>query len=68
MSGLLGDGGGGVSIPTKKAENVSRTSQPLEQVSEAGRDRRRRRLQAGTLTRNFAQPQLGTPGLTGVTR
>ncbi len=67
MSGLLGGGGGKVDIPVaKKAENVSRTAEPLEQVSEAGR-RRRRRRQAGALSSGFASPQLGVPGLTGVT-
>lgn len=68
MSGLFG-GGGGVDIPTqtKTAENVSRTAEPLEQVSEAGR-RRRRRRQAGALTSGFGEPQLGVPGLTGVMR
>ncbi len=65
MSGLLG-GGGKVDIPTatKKAENISRTAEPLEQVSEVGR-RRRRRRQASFLTRGFGEPQLGTPGLIG---
>ncbi len=46
--------------------NVSRTAEPLEQVSEAGR-RRRRRRQASFLTRGFDKPQLGIPGLLGVT-
>ncbi|KKN04877.1 hypothetical protein LCGC14_1093050 [marine sediment metagenome] len=67
MSGLFGGGGGGVSIPTKKAENISRTAEPLEQVSEVGRDRRRkRRRQASSLTAGFGEPQLGVSGLTGV--
>lgn len=62
---LTGGGGGGVSIPTKKAQNVSRTAEPVEQVSEAGR-RRRKRRQASSLTSGFGEPQLGIPGLTGV--
>lgn len=66
MSGLFGGGGGKVSIPTKKAENVRRTAEPLEQVSEVGRARRRRRRQASTLTADLGKPQLGIPGLTGV--
>jgi len=62
---LTGGGGGGkVSIPTKKAENISRTAEPLEQVSEEGR-RRRRRRQASALTSGFGEPQLGIPGLIG---
>jgi len=65
MSGLFGGGGGGVDIPTKKAENVSRTAKPLEQVSEAGRKRRRKR-QAFAATRGFADPQLARQGLTAV--
>lgn len=66
MSGLFG-GGGGVDIPTstKTAQNVSRTAEPLEQVSEDGR-RRRRRRQASALTSGFGEPRLGIPGLTGV--
>ena len=63
MSGLFGGGDGGVDIPTKAAENVKRTATPAEQVSETGRRRRRRRLQAGALTTGFAAPQLGIPGL-----
>ncbi len=68
MSGLLGGGGGGVDIPTstRKAQNVSRTAEPVEQVSEAGR-RRRRRRQASSLTSGFGEPRLGAQGLTGVT-
>lgn len=67
MSGLFG--GGGVDIPTatKQAENVRRTAEPIEQVSEAGR-RRRRRRQASAITSGFGEPQLGIPGLTGITR
>lgn len=67
MSGLFGGGGGGVDIPNtaKKSENVSRTAEPIEQVSDAGR-RRRKRRQASALTSGFGQPQLGIPGLTGV--
>lgn len=65
MSGLFG-GGGGVSIPAKKAENVKRTAEPIEQVSEVGRARRRRRRQASSLTAGFGEPQLGIPGLTGI--
>jgi len=65
MSRLFG-GGGGVDIPTatKKAENVRRTAEPIEQVSEAGR-RRRKRRRASALTSGFGEPQLGIPGLAG---
>ena len=61
---FLTGGGGGVDIPTKQAQSVSRTAEPIEQISEAGRKRRRR--QAGALTAGFAPPQLGTSGLTGL--
>ena len=63
-------GGGGskkVSIPTKTAENISKTAEPLGQITEVGRDRRRRRRLASSLTRGFGGPQLGIPELTGVT-
>lgn len=63
MSGLFGGGGGDVDIPTKKAENLKRTAEPIEQMSEAGRRRRRRRAFAAT--QGFATPPLGMPGLTG---
>jgi hypothetical protein len=62
MGGLFGGGdSGNVDIPTKKAENISRTAQPAEQISETGRKRRRRR--AFGMTRDLGTPQLGLPGL-----
>lgn len=64
MSGLFG-GGGGVDIPSRQAENVSRTAERVDTGSEASR-RRRERRRASLLTRDFAPAQLGVPGLTGV--
>lgn len=46
----------------EKSTNVSRTAKPLEQVSDKGRKRRRRRAFAAT--KGFGAPQLGIPGLT----
>lgn len=63
MSGLFGGGDGGVDIPTKTAENVRRTAKPVDRGTEESR-RRRRRQAAGT--RPLGPPQLGIPGLLGV--
>lgn len=60
-------GGGGVDIPKREAENVRRTAQPVDQVSDTAlANRRRRRRQASFFARGFDGLQLGTPGLTGV--
>ena len=55
-------GGGGVDIPTKAAENIKRTAEPAEQISDTARRNRRRRA-AGT---EFSQLELSTPGLLGI--
>ena len=55
-------GGGGVDIPTKTAENVTRTAVPAEQLSDQARKNRRRRSGATDL----GELKLATPGLLGV--
>lgn len=55
-------GGGGVDLPARQAENVSRTAEVVDTGSEAAR-RRRQRRNASLLTRDFEPAQLGIPGL-----
>ena len=55
-------GGGGVDMPTKAAENVTRTAVPAEQLSEQAKKNRRRRS-GGT---DLSELKLATPGLLGV--
>lgn len=58
-------GGGGADVPEPvQAGNIKKTATPVEQVSEQARKNRRR--QASQLTRDFAPPQLGQPGLIGL--
>ena len=63
MSGLFG---GGADIPqgSAEADNVTKTAESTVQSSEVAR--KNRRLQASTLTKGFAPPQLGQSGLLGV--
>ncbi len=57
-------GGGDVDLPTKPVENVKKTAEPVDQLSEQARKNRRR--SASLMTQNFAIPQLSKPGLLGV--
>jgi hypothetical protein len=66
---VLGLGGGGSDIdlpPPVKAGNLKKTAKPVDQVSE--QSKRNRRLAASALTRGFAPPTLGQPGLLGLSR
>ena len=64
ISNIFGGGGGDDDIPAVKAENVKRTAQPTEQLSEGAA--RNRRLAASSLTKNFAPPELSSSGLLGL--
>ena len=64
IASLFGGGGSDVDIPAVKAENVKRTAQPTEQLSEGAA--RNRRLAASSLTRGFAPPELSSSGLLGL--
>lgn len=55
-----GRGGGGGRIPKAEAK---KTAEPTVQLSEQAK--RNRRLAASSLTRDWAEPTLGTPGLLG---
>ena len=55
-----GGGGGQQALPTAQA---TKTAEPVEQLSEQAK--RNRRLAASSLTKQFAEPTLGIPALTG---
>ena len=57
-------GGGGIDIPSRKAENVSRTARPVDELSEQAK--KNKRLAASILTKSFAEPTLSKPGLLGL--
>ncbi len=57
-------GGDGVDIPDRDAQNVTKTAKREDDLSDTAR--RKRRRQASFLTRDPAEPQLGTPSLKGL--
>lgn len=56
-------GGGGGGQRVAQAGQPKQTAEPTTQLSEQAK--RNRRLAASSLTRQFAEPTLGTPGLLG---
>ncbi len=65
VSSVFGGGGDdSVDLPRQKAENVRRTAEPVEQVSEKAR--KKRRLRGSVLTEGFAPAKLSQPGLLGI--
>ena len=62
-TGGFGGGGGGGSTRTVIPE-AKKTAEPTVQLSEQAK--RNRRLAASSLTRQWAEPKLGTPGLLGM--
>lgn len=67
QTSLFGKKGGGsqrtIVSPAVQKEQAKATAEPTERLSEA--QKRNRRLQANALTRQFSEPLLGKPGLTG---
>lgn len=61
-TGGFGGGGGGKYLAGAPGQ-AQRTAEPTVQLSEAAK--RNRRLAASTLTKGFAEPTLGVPGLLG---
>lgn len=59
-----GNGGGGGIGSAVAGTQAKTTAEPTLQLSEQAR--RNRRLAASALTRKFAEPTLGTPGLLGM--
>jgi hypothetical protein len=57
----------GIDAPkAKPAQTATRTASALPQTSEAAK--KNRRLQASLLTREFAPPKLGIPGLDAINK
>ena len=56
--------GGGVDIPKQKAATPTKTAEALPQESETAR--KNKRLSASLLTKDFAEPKLGIPGLDAI--
>ena len=55
--------GDGDALPSRTAEQPTKTAEPVDQLSEQARKNRRR--SAGLFSQGFAPPQLSTPGLLG---
>ncbi len=64
FKGLLGGGKDGFEMPVVEAENVKKTAEPVEQLSEAAKKNRLRA--ASVMTKEWAPPKLGYGGLLGM--
>lgn len=62
ITDLLGLGGDSYEMPVVDAGQPKRTAEPVSDL-----DRRKKRLAASLLTRDWATPKLGAGGLLGVT-
>ncbi len=63
ITSLFGGGKDGFEMPVVEAENVKKTAEPVEQLSEAAKKNRLRA--ASVMTKEWAPPKLGYGGLLG---